>query len=54
MFNNFKYFRKMAEKADLSHINKNYLIRFAEREIEEWQKFIEMVNKRYDDRRKRL
>ncbi len=47
MFNNFKYFRKMAEKSDLTNINKNYLIRFAEREIKEWQKFIEKVNKRY-------
>ena len=49
MYNNFKYFRKIVEKSDLTHINKNYLIRFAEREIEEWQKFIKTVNEKYEN-----
>ncbi len=44
MFNNFKYFRRLIMKKEkLSNVNKSYLIAFAEREIKEWQEFIEYV-----------
>jgi len=40
MNHNFQYFRRVLNKKLLTQTNKKYLIRFAEVEIEEWNKFI--------------
>jgi len=40
MNHNFQYFRRVLNKKLLTRTNKKYLIRFAEVEIEEWNKFI--------------